>query len=223
MKTWLIAPCALLLLVACGTDEKKSNRVLIPMSLPAKLDLSTYDNVVFPGFISDVENEFFVPEVEAVNYFRRELVRRDVIDVVEMDIVDLKDKDPRAFFEREQPFFSQLPVEAPGNTLAVTGVVSFEARDLSRFQRVQDRAANGRVYYRTQFVEMTGFELNIRVLVYEMESGKMLYRETLSDRMDIQGKEVDQRLVYYDLLNRVSGKVVGLFSNTVVRDERILK
>ena len=222
MRHAVLLAVAALMLAGCGGSEKK-NSVPINLSLPAKLDLTNYDYIYFPGFISDVKNENFLPDEEAVNFFRRELVREDVMDVVEKEPLDLSDKDPRSFFEREQPFFQTVEVDNPGRTLALTGVVSFEVRDLSSFRRVQDETVNGRVVYRTQFVEMTGFELSIRVCVYDLKTGRMLYRELLSDDMDVLGKEADQRLAYYDLLQRVSNRVLGLFTNTVVQDQRILK
>ncbi|MDJ0837118.1 MAG: membrane lipoprotein lipid attachment site-containing protein [Acidobacteriota bacterium] len=222
MKKIIAVFAALFMLTGCATNEKR-NTVPIDLSLPAKLDLSNYDHIYFPGFISDVKNENFEPDLEAVNFFRRELVRENVIDVVDKEPVDLSTKDPRSFFEREQPFFKTLEVDNPGRTLALTGVVSFEVRDLSSFRRVQDETVNGRVVYRTQFVEMTGFELAIRVCVYDLKTGRMLYREVLGDDMDVLGKEADQRLAYYDLLQRVSDRVLGLFTNTVVQDQRILK
>jgi len=217
----LLLLLAAALLAGCAGEQRKT--VPIPLSLPAKLDLSSYDYIYFPGFVSVVENDFFAPEEEAVNFFRRELVRRDVLDIVARDPVDLSEKDPRSFFEREQPFFATLEVDKPANTLAITGVVSFESRDLSSFRRVQDETINGQTIYRTQFVEMTGFELNMRVFVYEMGTGRLLFREVLADRLDVQGQNADQRLAYYDLLQRIADRVTGLFSNTVVQDERILK
>jgi len=222
MKRIFIVFLSLGFLLSCGENTKK-NTVRIPLSLPAKLDLSNYDQVYFPGFVSDVKNDYFTPDVEALNFFRRELVRRNIINVIKKEPVDLSDKDPRSFFEREQPFFTQLQVESQETTLAITGVVSFDARDLSGFKRVQEKTATGGIAYRTQFVEMTGFELNMRVFVYDLKTGRMLFRETLGDRMDVVGKEADQRLIYYDLLARISDRILGLFTNTVIQDERILK
>jgi len=217
----VVTALAAALLLACGGERKTS--VPIPLSLPAKLDLSNYDYIYFPGFISTVTNDVFDPDEEAVNFFRRELVRRNVLEVVDQDSVDLSEKEPRAFFEREQPYFTTLELPNAATTLGITGVVSFEARDLSSFRRVQDETINGQIIYRTQFVEMTGFELNMRVFVYDMGSGRLLFREVLSDRLDVQGQNADQRLAYYDLLQRIADRVTGLFSNTVVQDERILK
>ena len=221
MRGLALVSATFLLLIGCGGERRQT--VPIPLSLPAKLDLTNYEYVYFPGFVSDVENELFSPEEEALNFFKRELVRKDVVDVVDSDPIDLSDKDPRAFFEREQPYFTTLEIENAESTLAITGVVSFEARDLSSFRRVQNETINGQIIYQTQFVEMTGFELNMRVFVYDVGTGRLLFREVLADRLDVQGQNADQRLAYYDLLQRVADRVTGLFSNTVVQDERILK
>jgi hypothetical protein len=52
--------------------------------------------------------------------------------------------------------------------------------------------------------------------------GKLLYTEALKDTLDVEGASVDERLGYYELLQRMSDRVLGLFSNTVVKAERSL-
>ena len=215
---WTVGLLALGLLVGCGGGK---NSVRIGLPLPPKLDLSNYDYVFFPGFISDVKNENFTPDREAINFFRREFTRRNIIGIIDREPVDLDGKDPRSFFDREQPFFKQFNFDQADATLAVTGVISFEVLDRSGFRRVQDTDLAGRTFYRNQFVEATGFNLNMRVFVYDLE-GRLLYRELLRDAIDLEGENFDEKLVYYDLLSRISNRVLGLFSNTVVKAERAL-
>ena len=94
--------------------------------------------------------------------------------------------------------------------------------DRSGFREVQATDLRGRRYYKTQFVEITGFNLTMRVYVYELNGGKLLYRELVKDTIDVEGSNVDQRLAFYNLLQRISNRVLGLFSSTVVKAERSL-
>ena len=66
MSRILLICAAGLMLAGCGGSEKK-NTVPIDLSLPAKLDLTNYDRIYFPGFISDVKNEFFDPETDPIS------------------------------------------------------------------------------------------------------------------------------------------------------------
>lgn len=206
-------------LISCGGGPKKSVRIALP--LPPKLDLTNYSQVYFPGFIAETENETFHAGTEALNYFRREFVRRDIIDIVDLQPLDLSDKSARGFFERQQPFFQTITTENAEETLAVTGAISFEVLDRSGFRQVEATDISGRSYYRTQFVEIRGFDLTMRVFVYDL-NGQLLYSESLKDSIDIEGEAFDERVVYYELLQRISDKVLGLFTNTVVKAERSL-
>lgn len=208
-----------LALMSCGAGPRSSVRIELP--LPPKLDLTEYGYVYFPGFIAETTNENFDPDLEALNYFKREFVRKEVIDLVEQPPLDLSEKDARTFFERKQPFFSDFKFENSDETLAVTGAISFEVLDRSGFRQVQYTDVSGRSYYRTQFVEITGFDLSMRVYVYNLE-GDLLYTEALKDSLDVEGDSVDERLAFYELLSRVSDRVLGLFSNTVVKADRSL-
>lgn len=205
-------------LLACGG---RGHSVRIALPLPPKLDLTAYDYVYFPGFISDVHNDDLDTDVEALNFFKREFTRRDIMSVVDSAPVDLKDKDPRTFFDREQPFFKTLSLDNSDKTLALTGVVSFDILDRSGFQQVKNTDGFGRVYYKTEFVEITGYNLNLRVFVYDME-GRLLYREQLKDSVDVAGDPSDARLVYYELLQRMSDRILGLFTNTTIKQDRAL-
>jgi hypothetical protein len=205
-------------ILACG---QKSHSVRIALPLPPKLDLTEYDYIYFPGFISDVQNDDFDTGLEALNFFKREFTRREIMSVVDKPPVDLSDKDPRTFFDREQPFFKTLNMDHPDRTLALTGVISFDILDRSGFQQVKNTDALGRVYYKTEFVEITGYNLNMRVFVYDME-GRILYRELLKDTVDVAGNPSDARLVYYELLQRMSDRILGLFTNTTIKQDRSL-
>ncbi len=209
----------LALLVACGGGNKD---VRINVALPPKLDLTSYDYVYFPGFITEIEAENIDTEREAVNFLKREFLRRDAIAIINTNLVDMSEKDPRSFFLEEQPFFKSFNFEHSELTLALTGVISFESVDRSGFQEVEGTDVYGRRRARTQYVEITGFNLNMRVYVYELNGGKLLYSETVQDTTDIQGSNPDERLVLYDLMQRVSDRVLGLFANTTVKAERTL-
>lgn len=219
MRKSSVACVLVLMLLGCGGGPRSSVRIELP--LPPKLDLTNYGKIYFPGFIAETSNENFDPDSEALNYFKREFVRKDVIDLVDEPPVDLSDKDPRTFFEKKQPYFSGFNFEHADETLAVTGAISFEVLDRSGFRQVQETDVSGRSYYRTQFVEITGFDLAMRVYVYNLE-GDLLYTEALKDSLDVEGDSVDERLAFYELLSRVSDRVLGLFSNTVVKADRSL-
>lgn len=216
-KALLVFP--LLLLVGCGGGPRSNVRIALP--LPPKLDLTEYEYIYFPGFIVETENENLDPGLEAINYFRREFSRRDVMEIIDSPPVALDDKDARSFFEKEQPFFKTFSFDNSAETLAVTGSIVFEVLDRSGFRQVEHTDISGRSYYRTQFVEVTGFDLTMKVFVYNLD-GQLLYTESLKDNVDVEGESIDERLVYYELLQRVSDRVLGLFSNTVVKAERSL-
>lgn len=210
---------SLALLLGCGAADRA---VRIDLPLPPKLDLSEYDHVFVSGFIPGVENDVFDTDLETVNFFRREFKQRDVLGLIEADPVDISSKDPRAFFTRQQPFFQAFNFPSADNVLALTGVVTFESLDRSGFREVEGTDNLGRRFYRTQFVEITGFNLALRVYVYDINTGKLLYRELLSDAMEIEGTDPDTKLVFYDLMQRVSERVMGLFTQTTVKAERNL-
>ena len=214
-----IALSGLLCLLGCGSAAKS---VRIDLPLPPRLDLAEYNFIYFPGFISDVKNEGFDSEREAINFFKQEFARKDIMSIVEENPVDLSQKDPREFFKKEQPYFKSFNFKNAENSLALTGVVSFEVVDRSGFREVERTDITGRRYYRTQFVEITGFNLSFRIFVYDIATGKLLHSNLLRDTIDIEGENVDQRLVYYDLLNRISGRILGLFTDTIVKGERSL-
>ncbi|MCB1043284.1 MAG: hypothetical protein KDC35_10105 [Acidobacteria bacterium] len=215
---WLALPLALLTLACAG--DKKAVRIDLP--LPPKLDLSEYDAVYFSGFISTEQNREFDTVTEAINFFKNEFAQRDNIDTLDRDPVDLSEYDPREFFEGDQPFFGNLDVEDGDRVLTVTGVVNFEVLDRSGFRQVQATDISGQSYYRTQFVEMTGYVLRMRVYVYELGEGKLLFKELMQDEIDVEGPPGDTRLAFYTLLERMSDRVIGLFANTKVRAERTL-
>lgn len=216
----LAALAAVLSLSSCGGGAKS---VRIELPLPSKLDLSEYDHVFLAGFIADVKNEKLDADREAINFFNNEFGRREgSVSLVKENPADLSDRDPRDFLARRQPFFKQFNFDGSERTLALTGVVTFERLDRSGFREVQAVDLYGRRYKRTQFVEATGFNLELKVYVYELNEGNLLYRGLFRDAMDIEGDNVDQRLVFYDLMERISGNVMGLFNNTNVKAERKL-
>ena len=208
-----------LIFLGCGPETKD---VRIDVSLPPKLDLTSYDFVYFPGFISEFRDEKVDTEREALNFLKREFGRRSIMGIIPKNPVDLSEKDPRSFFLENQPFFKSFNFKNAQNTLALTGVISFESVDRSGFQEVQQTDYLGRRRVQTQYQEVTGFNLNMRVYVYELKEGKLLYSEVLQDTTDIEGSNPDIRLVLYDLMQRVSNRVLGLFANTHVKAERIL-
>lgn len=209
----------LLFLLACGSEGK---RVRISLPLPPKLDLTDYNYLYFPGFVTTVENEIFDTEREAINFLRRELSRKDVMSIVDRPPVDLSELDPRSFFQRTQPFFQSFNFQNSEATLALTGEIAFDIVDRSGFREVQRTDFTGRRIRQTQFVEITGFDLSMRVFVYEIGGGRLLYSQLLKDTMDVEGSNPDHQLVFYDLMQRVSNRIIGLFSNTLVRAERSL-
>ncbi len=210
---------AILALISC-TDESKRVRISLP--LPPKLDLTQYDFLFLPGFVTDMEVESFDINREAVNFLRREVDLRSAMKPLSNAASDMSDKDPRSFFSMEQPYFRSANAELPNRTLALTGVLTFDQVDRSGFHEVERTDLTGRRVVRTQYVEVTGYILNMRVYVYELDQGRLLYREALSDSINVEGSNADDKLVFFDLMQRISDRVVGLFSNTLVRAERKL-
>ncbi len=196
--------------------------VRIELPLPPKLDLTNYDYLYFPGFVANVKGVDFDTEQTAINFFTREFKRNEVMEILPEDKVDLSAKDPREFFARQQPFFRQFNFLHAEETLAITGVISFNILDRSGFKEVSSTDTFGRRYNRSQFVEVTGFNLELHIYVYELNEGKLLYRGVMRDSTDLEGDNVDEQLVYNELLQRVSDRVMGLFTNTVVKAERSL-
>lgn len=209
----------LLWLMGCGGGSKD---VRISVALPPKLDLTRYEYLYMPGFIVAAESEKIDAERETMNFLKREFLRRTNMGVVNYAPVDLSEKDPRSFFLPEQPFFRSMNFPNVESTLALTGVLSFEAVDRSGFREVERTDQTGRRITQAQYVEITGFNLEIRVYVYDLGNGKLLYTDVMTDTADVEGSNVDERLVLYDLMERVSVRVLGLFSNTLVRAERSL-
>lgn len=207
------------LLFGCG-GAGRSVRIELP--LPPKLDLTNYDYLYFPGFVANVKGVDFDTEQTAINFFTREFKRNEVMEILAEDKVDLSAKDPREFFARQQPFFRQFNFLHAEETLAITGVISFNILDRSGFKEVSSTDTFGRRYNRSQFVEVTGFNLELQIYVYELNEGKLLYRGVMRDSTDLEGDNVDEQLVYNELLQRVSDRVMGLFTNTVVKAERSL-
>jgi hypothetical protein len=207
-------------LLGCGSGRGDAVRIDLP--LPARLDLTLYDHLYFPGFIVDSKESEFDLSRESINFFRREFKRKEVMDLIEREPADFSDRDPRVFFTRQQPYFKTFNFSESEQTLAVTGVITYESVDRSGFRQVANQDVLGRNYYSTEFVEASGFTLTMRVYVYELSEGKLLYRTLLRDNMDVLGDNIDERLVYYDLLQRVSDRVLSLFSSTTVQAERNL-
>lgn len=207
------------LLVGCGGGNRS---VRIDLPLPPKLDLSEYDHIYVSGFITDVASDDFDADQETVNFLRREFKRNNVLSLVDVEPADLSGKDPRSFFTAQQGFFQSFNFPGTENLLALSGVVSFESLDRSGFREVEGTDTFGRQTYRTQFVEITGFNLSVRVYVYDASTGKLLYRELLSDSMELEGSNPDSKLVFYDLMQRISDRVMGLFTQTMVKAERNL-
>ena len=127
-KVLALAPL-MLIITGCGGGGKD---VRIDVALPPKLDLANYQSVYFPGFISERPNEKIDAEREALNFLRREFLRRSAMDIVKRNPVDLSEKDPRSFFVRDQPYFRSFNM--PSETLALTGVIDFESVDRSGFR-----------------------------------------------------------------------------------------
>ena len=209
----------LLVLAGCGPPAQ---RVRINLPLPPKLDLTDYSFLYFPGFITNVENETFDTEREAINYLKREISRKGIMGVIGAPPADLSGKDSRAFFTKKQPYFRSFNFEHAQDTLAVTGEIGFEVVDRSGFREVERIDLTGRRFRQTQFVEITGFNLDMRVYVYNLSEGNLLYSQLLRDTTDVEGSNPDQKLVFYDLMERISQRVLGLFSNTLVKAERSL-
>ncbi|CAM2068087.1 hypothetical protein SCOR_22155 [Sulfidibacter corallicola] len=215
-----LIPLALVLTLSnCGSSGRA---VRIELPLPPKLDLTDFNYVYFPGFVANVKGASFDTEQTAINFFVREFRRKEVMPVLDEDKVDLSGKDPRNFFARQQPFFRQFHFNHAEETLAVTGIISFNILDRSGFKDVTTTDAFGRRFNRSQFVEVTGFNLDLQIFVYELNEGKLLYRGVLRDSTDLEGTNIDEQLVFNELLQRVSERVLGLFTNTVVKAERSL-
>ncbi|MCB1049975.1 MAG: hypothetical protein H6510_17975 [Acidobacteria bacterium] len=208
-----------LLLMACGGEQ---NRVRISLPLPPKLDLSLYNQIYIAGFIASDKNQDFDSDAETLNFFRREFIRRNAIDVVEHPPMELSDQDPRSFFDRVQPEFTKIEDMNKEDTLILTGEVSYEILDRSGFRQVEGTDISGNRFYQTRFVEATGYLLKLRIFVYELKEGNLLYRESLQDEIDVDGPPGDTKLAFNALLDRMSTSVLGLFSNTTVRAERNL-
>lgn len=218
MKPIIAATLALLLLGACGSEKKK---LRIGLPLPPKLDMTDYDHLYFPGFITLNEVETFDPERETINYLRREILRKNVMTVVPRPTLDLSSRNPREFFIPNQPFFRELAIQNADRTVALTGEVAFQQVDRSGFKEVERIDITGRTYRQTQFVEMTGFNLDVRIFVYNMD-GQLLYSQTLRDTTELEGVNLDQQQIFMDLMARISDRVMSLFTTTTVRAERSL-
>jgi len=217
MKT---SPLLLILLAGCAGP---ANKVNISLPLPPKLDLSLYDHLLLLGFISSDQNREFSSEKECLNFLRRELIRKKALPLLEAPPFDLAERDPRTFFEKEQPALADLPLaEDKSRTLTLTGEVSFEVLDRSGFRQVQTTDITGNRVYQTRFVEATGYQVKLRLHVYELGKGRLLYREALQDEIDVEGPPGDTRLAFNELLHRMSQNIIGLFTPTVVRAERNL-
>lgn len=208
-----------LALVGCTGGKQ---RVQVELPLPPRMDLSAFDNLYFAGFVNQDQNQEFDTVRETLNFFRNEFAHRKVIDLLDREPMELKVDDPERFFDKQQSQFAGLDLEAADRTLVLSGVISYNVVDRSGFRTLNTTDFLGQTYQRTQFVEATGYVLKVRIFVYEAGRGDLVYRELLQDEIDIEGPPGDTRLAFYDLLERLSERLVGLFTHTNVKAERTL-
>jgi len=217
--------CLMPLLVSCTTGARK-DKVQVELPLPPKLDVGQYKYLVMPGF-------YRVPAIketgqgvrvgsEAVHFFRREILKNGNIDWVDVPLVDFSQQNPETFFAEKQPFFEQPDFPNAKETIALCGTVDFVVTDRSGFQTVSDVDRYGRMYNRTVFVEKTGYVLKMMVCIYDLETGKLIHRESMQDELALDGPAADNRLAFYELAQRMANKVISLFTDTQVKAERAL-
>lgn len=213
-----------LLLTSCSGGSGK-DKVQVELPLPPKLDVGQYKYLIMPGF-HQMENKEIDQEMnvrrETINFFQREIEKNGNIKWVEVPEVDFSQKEPETFFIEQQPFFEKPDFPNANETIALSGTVEFKVVDKSGFQTVADVDRYGRMYNKTLFVERTGYKLSIMVVIYDLGTGKLMHKETMEDELDIDGPSADNRLAFYDLAQRMSNRVISLFTDTEVKAERAL-
>ncbi|PIE03618.1 MAG: hypothetical protein CSA81_01400 [Acidobacteria bacterium] len=209
---------------ACGSHSVK-NKVQVELPLPPKLDVGQYKYLVMPGFYKvpgeDVAQGVRVGR-EAVNFFRREIMKNGNIEWVDVEPVDFSEIDPETFFVEKQPFFEKPDFKNAKETIALCGTVKYQVFDRSGFQTFADVDRYGRMYNKTIFVEKTGYQLNMMFYIYDLETGKLIHRESMQDELDLNGPAADNRLAFYELAQRMANRVISLFTDTQVKAERTL-
>jgi len=221
---WLIAISLAVVTIGCSTGTGK-DKVQVELPLPPKLDVGQYKYLIVPGFYKVPTKEVGQGvniEFEAVNFFQREIEKNGNISWVEIPRVDFSSKEPETFFIEQQPFFAKPDFTNAKETIALSGTVEFLVSDKSGFRTVADVDRFGRMYNRTMFVEQTGYKLKMMVVIYDLETGKLLHKETMEDELDIDGPTSDNRLAFYDLVQRMSNRIISLFTDTEVKAERAL-
>jgi hypothetical protein len=207
-------------LTSCGPNH---DRVRVELPLPPRLDVQEIEGVYLPGFLLLRDTADIGADRETKIYFRREITRNKDVNWVEGPEMALGDADPKTLFTEEQPLFAvQESLNLPKKTLLLTGAVQFDLKDRSGFRSVQTTDRYGRVYNRSIYAEMTSYELQFLICAYNSETGKLIYREFMTDQLDIDGPPADNKLAFYELLQRMSGRILGLFSDTKVKAERRL-
>jgi hypothetical protein len=222
--TVFVSLLLLLLITGCGAGGGK-DKVQVELPLPPKLDVGQYRYLIMPGFYrvpgSDDSQHVKVGS-EAVVFFRREIIKNGNIEWVDVPAVDFSAKDPENFFVDSQSFFEQPDFPHAKETIALSGTVEFLVTDKSGFQTVADVDRYGRMYNRTYFVERMGYKLRMMIVIYDLETGKLIHRESMQDELELDGPARDNRLAFYELAQRMANRVISLFTDTQVKAERVL-
>ncbi len=200
--------------------------VELTLPVPARLDLRDYRNVVVSPFMMvsfDGENSTEIRGVDVQKefdgYLKRILRRNTRLKILESGPLDFPTHD-LAKLARDGDFWRYVG-ETTQADLILAGGLDFDVEKVQGY-RVEPFSTSSTTYYRQVLVEKAGFEFDILMMVFEGETGELLFADNFKDFREFKQAKVDPLAGMYENLDALEGRIVGIFTQRWMKSPRLM-
>jgi TolB-like protein len=151
----------------------------------------------------DVQKEF-------QRYLRKQLGKSTKLHLVDAPQTRLPGTDMKAL-EADRDYWKQLGAKS-GADYIISGIVDFDVNDKSGYKSEEYTSpADGRTYYRQVLIETTGFVFDIKIVVFNADTGEKVLEDNFRDFKEFDQRNYDELLGLFENLRALETQLVGMF------------
>lgn len=201
--------------------RSKAIKVSVSLPVPARLDLGEARRLLVASFLAD-ENTLLDTNRELVRFLRNEFRKRTSLEVLEITPPPAVPEQTLDDLEANRGFWQHLGREY-GADLIVSGAVSYDRRDASGFQTVDETSpTTGQKVRQTRFVEQEEFIFEVIILFMDGATGEKLFRDRLQRGALFRSQQNDPITAFYDLSESIAGDVLAVVTPLPRQDTRVI-
>ena len=215
---------SLLSWIAVSTSVAEVVDVELSLPMPARLDLRDHDSVVVVPFLTvsfdgessadyrgvDVQKEFD-------SYLRRLLRRSTKLKILESGPLSFPTTD-LSRLARDKDFWNFVGDTTQGD-LILAGAIDFDIKERRGYTTEPYYTASG-TFYRQVLVQRTGYEFDILMMVFDGETGALLFADNFKDFREFERAKKDPLVGMYENLDALEGRIRGIFTERWLKTSR---